>query len=78
MDKILDLLKKYSDKIMPFATAYFILLGLTNDVVLWAFAISGLGILVKLLYIAIGIVGIYKVVATYKPELIEKLSNKKK
>lgn len=78
MDKILDFLKKYSNKIMPFATAYFILLGFTNDIVLWAFAISGLGILIKLLYILVGLVGVYKVVEIYKPELLEKLRDKNK
>ncbi|MFV0627164.1 MAG: hypothetical protein ACK5N8_07435 [Alphaproteobacteria bacterium] len=79
MDNIKELIKKFGNIVCAFATAYYLLLGLLNvDILHHMFALIGLSFLVNIAYIAIGLVGVYKVIEIYKPDLLKKLDNKKK
>lgn len=77
MDKIFDLIKKYSTLILTVATTYWFFVGLFGtDVILLIFVKSSIGFLIRILYLAVGIVGAYNLLEKYKPALLEDLKTK--
>ncbi|MDR1694552.1 MAG: hypothetical protein LBR70_05135 [Lactobacillaceae bacterium] len=72
MEKLMELYKKYAKYIFAGATAYWLVVGLIGDVLGYLFTIIGLGLVVHILYIAVGLVGVVKLIEIFKPELIEK------
>ena len=78
MKKHLDMLDKYSPLILMCATAYWAIVGLFGfDILGYVFLQLHLYFLIRLVYIAVGLVGIYELIKKYKPELIKNLLNKK-
>ncbi|MDD4556776.1 MAG: hypothetical protein PHE89_05585 [Alphaproteobacteria bacterium] len=79
MDKIIELIKKFGNLICVFATSYYLVLGLLDvDILHHMFDIIGLGFIVNLIYILVGLIGVYKILEIYKPEILKDLEKKNK
>lgn len=75
MEKFMKLFDKYADLVLAIATAYWLVVGLIGDLFGIVFAAIHLYFLIRLVYIAVGLVGVIKLIQMFKPEL---LNGKKK
>ena len=72
MEKFMNFINKFSSLITSIAAAYyFVLVVLGYDLMYTILYRFGLGFLAWFVYIFVGLVGIYKLVETFKPEWIE-------
>jgi len=79
MKKVLDFLNKYSDLILGCGAAAWLIVGLFGtDVIGRIFMEINLYFLVRLVYIAVGLAGVYKLLEKLRPDLLEKILGKKK
>jgi uncharacterized membrane protein YuzA (DUF378 family) len=79
MKKVIDFFNKYSDLILGSGAAAWLIVGVFGfDVIGHIFLEINLYFLVRLVYIAIGLAGIYKLLEKYRPDLLEKILGKKK
>lgn len=78
MEKLMELYKKYGNYVLAGATAYWLVMALVGDLIFTVFAVIGLGIVARLLYLVVGLVGVVKLIEMFKPELLEKAKGKNK
>lgn len=80
MEKYVNLIKKFSSLITSIAAAYYFVLITVGDVMYSVLFRFKLGFLAWFVYLFVGLVGIYKLIETFKPDLLEKckLCNKDK
>ena len=79
MKKVIDFLNKYSDLLLGCGAAAWLIVGVFGfDVIGRIFLEINLYFLVRLVYIVVGLAGVYKLLEKYRPDLLEKILGKNK
>ena len=79
MKKVLEFFNKYADLVLAAGAAAWLLVGVFGfDIIGRIFFEINLYFLVRLVYIAVGLAGVLKLLEMFRPDLLEKITGKKK
>lgn len=72
MQNLFKILEKYTPLILAAATAYFAVIAIMGDIFYWILP-SALFFLVRIIYLAVGLVGVLELIKMFKPDLYKKI-----